>query len=253
MKISIVTPTFNSQRTLRDTIESVVRQDYPDIEHIIIDGGSTDGTLDIIHEYRAHISHFVSEPDGGIYDAMNKGIRLATGDFVGILNSDDTFETDSIVRTIVETLEADPTLDGLHADLYYVSPTDNSRIIRYWHTKPYPPQGFLTGWHPAHPTFYVRRSCYERWGLFRTDMPLSADFELMMRFIQVHQLHIRHLDQIFVRMRVGGASSKNLRSIVSGIRQCRRAFRANGMEPPLLYPIYRLFPKLSQFFLREKK
>ena len=251
MKISIITPTYNSERTLRNTIESVIRQDYPDIEHIIVDGGSTDGTLGIIQEYKGHISKYISEPDYGIYDAMNKGIAMATGDVVGILNSDDFFESSDVVPTIVETLEKNPELDGIHADLYYVDPLNTNRIIRYWHTKPYSPKGFLTGWHPAHPTFYVRRSCYERYGTFRLDMPLSADFELMLRFIQNKGINIRHIDKIFVRMCVGGATSKNLMSILRGIKQCRKAFIVNGMEAPLLYPVYRLFPKLGQYFYRK--
>lgn len=251
MKVSIITPTYNSEQTLRNTINSVIRQDYLEIEHIIIDGGSTDGTLEIIREYGTHITRYISEPDKGIYDAMNKGISMATGDIVGILNSDDFLESDDVIRTIVETLKQNPTLDGVHADLYYVDPCDTNHIIRYWHTKPYPRNGFFTGWHPAHPTFYVRRSCYERYGRFRLDMPLSADFELMLRFIQCQGIHIQHVDRVFVRMCVGGASSRNLMSILQGIRQCRYAFKVNGLKAPLLYPLYRLIPKLSQYFIKK--
>lgn len=252
MKVSIITPTYNSERTLRNTINSVIRQDYPEIEHIIIDGGSTDGTLEIIQEYETHITRYISEPDKGIYDAMNKGISMATGDIIGILNSDDLFESSDVIRTIAETLENNSTLDGIHADLYYVDPHNTNHIIRYWHTKPYPRNGFLTGWHPAHPTFYVRRSCYERYGRFRLDMPLSADFELMLRFIQCRGINVRHINKVLVRMCVGGASSKNIMSILHGIRQCRRAFRVNGMKSPLLYPLYRLVPKLGQYIYRNK-
>lgn len=252
MKISIITSTYNSEKTLRDTIESVIRQDYPDIEYIIIDGGSTDHTLDIVKEYGEHISRVISEPDRGIYDAMNKGISLTTGDVVGLLNSDDFFASDDVVRTIAETMEADPTLDGVHANLYYVDPVDTNRVIRYWRTRPYPRKGFLVGWHPAHPTFYVRKSCYEELGGFRLDMPLSADFELMLRFIQCKHIRVKHINKVFVRMRVGGATSKNIMSIVRGIKQCRYAFKVNDMKAPLLYPVYRLFPKLGQFIFSAK-
>ena len=251
MRISIITPTYNSEKTLRNTIKSVIQQDYSDIEHIIVDGGSTDGTLDIIQEYNEHISKYTSEPDHGIYDAMNKGIAMATGDVVGILNSDDFFESDDVISTIVGTMKNNLALDGVHADLYYVDPLNTNRIIRYWHTRPYPSKGFLTGWHPAHPTFYVRRSCYEKYGAFRLDMPLSADFELMLRFIQCRGINIQHIDKVFVRMCVGGATSKNIMSILRGIKQCRKAFLVNGLNAPLLYPIYRLFPKLSQYVCRK--
>lgn len=251
LKVSIITSTYNSQKTLRDTIESVIRQDYPHIEYIIVDGGSTDGTLDIVKEYAHAIARVISEPDKGIYDAMNKGIAAATGDVVGILNSDDFFASNHVIRTIAETLQNDPTLDGVHANLYYVHPTNTDHIIRYWRTRPYPAKGFLTGWHPAHPTFYVKRECYTRYGAFRLDMPLSADFELMLRYIQCHQIRIKHINEVFVRMRTGGASGKNVMSIIQGIKQCRYAFKVNGLKVPLLYPLYRLFPKIGQYFFKS--
>lgn len=248
MKISIITSTYNSEKTLRDTIESVIHQDYPDIEYIIIDGGSTDKTLDIVKEYAQYIDKVVSEPDKGIYDAMNKGIALTTGDVVGLLNSDDFFASNDVVRTIAKAFENKPELDAIHADLYYVDPIHTEHIIRYWHTKPYPKKGFLTGWHPAHPTFYVRKSCYERLGGFRTDMSLSADFELMLRYIQCNHIRTQHIDKVFVRMRIGGVTSKNILSILRSIKQCRYAFKINGLRMPMLYPFYRLFPKLFQYF-----
>lgn len=252
MKISIVTVTYNSEKTLADTIQSVIRQDYDDIEYIIIDGGSKDGTINIVNKYKEYVHQFISEPDKGIYDAMNKGIFMATGDIVGFLNSDDFFEDEDVVSTIANTMEKDPELDGIHADLYYVDSINTNKVVRYWCTRPFPKAGFFTGWHPAHPTFYVKKECYCKLGGYRLDMPLSADFELMFRFIQCNHIKVKHIDKVFVRMRLGGATSKNLSSIVKGIKQCKYAFNVNGQHMPRLYPAYRLIPKLFQLVHKKK-
>ena len=198
MKVSLITITFNSERTLEDTIQSVIAQDYPNIEYIIIDGMSKDGTMAIVDKYRTNIAKVVSEPDRGLYDAMNKGWMHATGEIVGYLNSDDFFACNDAVSTVVREFEKDPTLDGVHANLFYVNADNTDRIVRYWKTTEYKPGAFRHGWHPAHPTFYARRKCYEKLGGFRLDMPLSADFELMLRFIEVNKLKTKHLDKVLV-------------------------------------------------------
>ena len=247
MKVSLITITFNSERTLEDTIQSVVAQDYPNIEYIIIDGNSKDGTMKIVEKYHSQISKVVSEPDRGLYDAMNKGWMHATGDIVGYINSDDFLACNDAVSAVVRAFQQDPSLDAVHADLYYVDAVDTNRIVRYWKTTDYQTGAFSKGWHPAHPTFYARRECYERLGGFRLDLPLSADFELMLRFIEVNKLKTQHLDKVLVRMRIGGATSRNIMSILHGIIQCRHSFKVNGVKAPLYYPMLRLLPKLKQF------
>ena len=246
-KVSIVTATYNSEATLRDTIESVLAQDYRNVELIIVDGNSQDHTLDIVRSYGTAVSRCVSEPDKGIYDAMNKGIQLATGDIIGILNSDDFFATPRALSLIVEQFEAHPELDAVYGDLYYVDSQQTDKVVRYWRNKPYHPKAFYHGWHPAHPTFYVRREVYEKYGTFDLRFPLSADFELMLRLFECCRIQTRHIDAVLVKMRTGGATSRNVRAILRGIGQCKRAFRVNGLRPPLLYPLYRLLPKLKQF------
>lgn len=252
MKVSIITVTYNSIDTLRDTIESVIEQDYPDIEHIIVDGSSNDGTQKLVKSYGAHISQFVSEPDKGIYDAMNKGIRMATGTIVGILNSDDFFTRTDVVSKVVEAFESDRDLDAVHGDLYYVDEHDTNKIIRYWHMSEYKQGAFFRGWHPAHPTLYLRKEVYTKYGLYDLRFPLSADFELMLRLFECCRIKTRHLNIVMIRMRIGGATSKSLKSIWRGIGQCKRAFRANGLRPPIFYPILRFLPKLWQFVDRSK-
>lgn len=252
MKVSIITTTFNSEKTLRDAIDSVMSQTYDDIEYIIVDGASTDSTLEITASYAERIAKVVSEPDKGIYDAMNKGISLATGDVIGILNSDDFLASPCIIESVVKTFEAYPKIDGVHGDLYYVDKDNTDTIIRYWHTAEYTEGAFYRGWHPAHPTLYLRREVYQKFGLFDLRFPLSADFELMLRFFECCRIKTRHLDLIMVRMRMGGATSRSFKSVLRGIAQCNRAFRVNGLRPPLLYSFYRFMPKLMQYIRRKK-
>ncbi len=247
LKISIITATYNSEATLVDTIESVIAQDYDNIEFIIVDGNSTDHTLDIIKKYKDAITRYVSEPDEGIYDAMNKGIGMATGDIIGILNSDDFFSHPSVLSLIAKQFDNDTGLDAVYGDLYYVDKHNTNKIIRYWKNKTYYPKAFYHGWHPAHPTFYVRREVYQKYGTFNLSLPLSADFELMLRLFECHHIRTKHINSVLIKMRIGGATSKNVISIFRGISQCRKAFLINGLRPPIFYPVYRLLPKLSQF------
>ncbi len=252
MKVSIITITYNSAKTLEDTIRSVIAQDYDNIEYIIIDGKSKDGTMDIVNRYKEYITKVVSEPDRGLYDAMNKGIQHATGDIIGFINSDDFYACNDAISSIVKEMKAHPELDGVHANLYYVDNQNTDHVVRYWKTTEYKAGSFKWGWHPAHPTFYAKKKCYDQYGGFRLDLPLSADFELMLRFIEVHQIKTKHISKVLVRMRLGGATSRNLQCILHGIVQCRHAFKVNGMNYPPLYPFLRLFPKLRQFSRKDK-
>lgn len=242
MKISLVTITYNSDMTFRDTIQSVLSQTYSDIEYIIIDGLSSDSTLDIIREYELAFGNrlkWISEKDNGIYDAMNKGIKMATGDIVGILNSDDLFLDNRVVEDIVNAF--DVFTDAICGNLYFVKSDDINSVVRVWKGSPY--RSFSKGWHPAHPTFYVRREVYEKYGLFDTSFDVSADFELMLRFIEKYHITVKYLNRYMVKMRVGGESTGSLKNIIKGNKNIIRAFKKNEMKVSFLYPIMRLFPK----------
>jgi glycosyltransferase involved in cell wall biosynthesis len=211
MKISIITVSYNSGKTIRDTIESILSQDYPNIEHIIVDGASTDRTIDIVESYGNQIAKFISEPDLGIYDAMNKGIRLATGDIIGILNSDDFYEDQTIISNVIDTF-IETGSDSIFGDLVFVKPSNLTKITRYYASSNFHPKLFAYGCMPAHPTFFVKRWAYEKYGVFRTHYKLAADYELLTRFLGIHKLSYTYLPQVLVRMRTGGASTKNLMS-----------------------------------------
>ena len=248
MKISIITATYNSQAYISDCIKSVNNQTYKNIEHIIIDGASNDNTLEIINSTPNRITKVISESDKGIYDAMNKGIKAASGDIVGILNSDDFFATDDVIENIVKAFSKDTTLEGVYTNLYYVNKDNPNKIVRHWVSNSFKKRSFFKGWHPPHPTLYLRREVYEKYGNFNLDFPLSADFELMLRFFEKYNIKTKYLPITIIRMRLGGATSKNWENVRKQNIQCIKAFRTNGFKPPLLYPVYRLLPKLLQFF-----
>lgn len=242
MKISIITVTFNSEKTLRYTIESVLNQNYDDIEYLIIDGGSTDSTLDIIKCYEPKFEgklHYISEPDKGIYDVMNKGILMATGNVVGFLNSDDLFIDKKVAEDIVSAF--DTNTDAIYANLYFVQSTDVNQIVRIWKGSPY--VSFKYGWCPAHPTFYVRREIYQQYGGFDLSFDVSADFELMLRLIEKVHIRTKYLDRYMIRMRMGGESTGNIKNILKGNKNIYKAFCKHGLSVSIFYPVYRLLPK----------
>lgn len=244
MTISIITATFNSGKTLRDTIESVLSQTYEDIEYILVDGLSKDNTLDIIREYEPRFHgrmKYISERDNGLYDAMNKGINLATGDIIGILNSDDFYADNDVLDAIVKGLN---NVDAVYGDLDFVQNSDTTKIVRKWNGSQYHCGAFLKGWHPAHPTFYVRKSFYDKFGGFDTSFDVSADFELMLRFIEGGKLATRYVPKVFVKMRIGGESTGSIKKIIEGNKNVLRAFRKNGFDVPHFYLFRRLAPKV---------
>jgi len=252
MKVSIVTITYNSEKTLKDTIESVISQTYKDIEYIIVDGNSSDKTIEIVNSYGDKISKFISEKDNGIYDAMNKALRLATGDIVGILNSDDVYFDKYVIENVVKRFE-EKLVDSVYGDLYYVEENDLNKVQRYWKSSDFEQGSFAKGWHPPHPTFFVKREVYEKYGLFDLEMKISADFELMLRFLEKYCISTTYLPKVLVRMRTGGESNRSIKNIIAGNKSILRAFDKNGIKVnKLMYVFYRFVPKIIQMIKRGR-
>ena len=226
-KISLITVTYNSGSTISDCITSVNNQSYQNIEHIIIDGASKDNTIEIIKSLPNRISKIISEPDRGIYDAMNKGIRLATGDVVGILNSDDQFSNSQCLEEIAQCFE-NPNVDAVYGNLIYTDEYNN--LVRTWKSKPFKTGLFSQSWTPAHPTFYCKREFYYKYGFYKTDYRIAADVELMLRFMEVHRIQTCFIDKVLVNMRSGGVSNKGLQSTVIITKEMRRAFKENRLN-----------------------
>ncbi len=252
MKMSVITVSYNSAATIEDTIRSVAGQRCGDVEYIVVDGGSTDGTPDIIKRYECNISRWVSEKDGGIYDAMNKGIKMSTGDVVGILNSDDVYAGADVLAMVAEAFGRGD--DCCYSDLAYVS-RDMKNVVRRWKSGEYRPGRFRIGWHPPHPSFFVRREIYDRYGMFNRDFRIAADYEIMLRFMERHKIAAAYLPEVTVKMRVGGESGKSLMNIIRANAEVRRAWLENGLKPPPLIYIRKPLSKLRQLSLigrREK-
>lgn len=250
VKISVITVCLNSRNTIRDTIRSVLSQTAVDVEYILIDGGSRDGTLEIIEEYRDRIDFLVSEPDAGIYHAMNKGLSLAAGDVVGFLNSDDFYPGEHVLSTIVERFEVDA-IDCCYGDLCYVSPKRVDSVVRFWKSSPFRPEAFRLGWAPPHPTFFVRREVYERHGGFDTRYRIAADVELMMRFLEVSGIAAAYVPIPMVHMRLGGETNKSIRNVVRQNREIIHALRKHGLGVSI--PRYlrgKIISRVRQFFAR---
>lgn len=229
LRITVITVCFNSARTIRETLASVASQAYDNLEHIIIDGSSRDGTVEIVRSWDGHPVRFLSEPDRGIFDAMNKGLRLATGDVVGFLNSDDVYYDAGVLKKVAETM-SDARVDACYADLIYVEKNNLDKIVRFWKSCPFTPGLFGTGWVPPHPTFFARRRIFDRFGLFDLNYSLAADYELMARFLEKSQVHAVYIPQILVKMRYGGASNKNLSNIIKQNLEIYRALKKNNIS-----------------------
>jgi len=251
LKVSIITVCYNSDITIRDTIESVLAQDYPNIEYIIVDGASTDGTMDIVREYEDRIDTIISEPDKGIYDGMNKGIRAATGHVVGLLNSDDFYVDETCIRQLIEHMETAGS-DTVFADLVIVDAKETEHIIRYYDSSAFHPGRLSFGWMPAHPTFMVKRALYETYGDFSLDYRIAADFEMVARLLHTAGASYSYLPRVVVKMRAGGASTSGLRSswILNG--EIVRACRANGIKTSLPRLLLKISAKLMEYFRKSK-
>ncbi|MEP0916936.1 glycosyltransferase [Leptolyngbya sp. DQ-M1] len=249
MRVSIITVTYNAGATIRDTIESVLAQDYPNIEHIIVDGASSDNTVEIVQSYGDRVAKFISEPDRGMYDGMNKGIKLATGDVVAILNADDFYVDSRVISTIAEQFEQHQ-VDSVFGDLVYVKHDNPEKVVRYYSSASFHPGKFAYGWMPAHPTFVVKRWAFDRYGYFKTDYKIAADYELLIRFLAIHKLSYHYLPQVLVKMRTGGASTANLSSNWILNREIVRGCLENGIQTNMTKVLSKYFVKVFQLVVR---
>lgn len=246
MKVSIITVTLNSEKYLSDCIRSVCGQNYKNIEHIIVDGKSTDGTLRIIRKNSDSISSWISETDRGMYDAINKGLKMATGDIVGILNSDDMFASADSVRSIVDCFETTGT-DSVYGNLVYVDPKDAGKVVRYWKSNSYKRSRFHYGWMPAHPTFYVRRELLSQYGLYENHYYTAADYEFMARYLFLHKVSSQYLDSLLVKMRTGGLSNGSFKKRFRANRRDYLAMKKNKIPFSFIVSILKPLIKLPQF------
>ena len=249
MKISIITVVYNNAETIEETILSVASQSYRDIEHIVVDGVSTDGTMDVVRRHREKIAKLVSEPDEGIFDAMNKGIRLATGEVIAFLNADDIYADNAVLEQVALAF-SDPSVGACYADLVYVDPVNLNKVVRFWKSQDYKPGLFQRGWVPAHPTFFARKKVYDEYGGFDVAYRLAADFELMLRFLEKFKVKPVYIPRIFVKMRTGGASNNSIRNIIQQNMDIYRACKKNSVSVSPFFAFTKIFSKLSQFYSR---
>jgi glycosyltransferase involved in cell wall biosynthesis len=252
MKISIITVCYNSERYIQFAMASVLEQTYKNIEYIVVDGSSTDSTLDIIKEYEPRFNghmRWVSEPDKGIYDAMNKGIAMASGDIVGILNSDDAYASADVISDIMRSFTTQ-TCDAVYGDLVYVDATNTDKIKRYWKAGQYRKQLFKYGWMPPHPSFFVKKEVYNTYGLFRADFKSAADYEFMLRVIHKAQITLAYIPKVLVTMRTGGTSNANLYSRYRNNKEDRKAWKVNQVKPYFFTLMLKPVRKIPQYFIR---
>jgi glycosyltransferase len=248
MRVSIITATYNSEKTLLDTLISLEHQSYPDIEYIVIDGASKDNTIELIKCNCKKVSKIISETDKGIYDALNKGIRAATGDIVGFLHSDDLLAYDDVISDIVKTF-ADTSCDAVYGDLEYVSQDDTAKRVRLWKSGAFSNLKMKLGWMPPHPSFYMKRSCYNEFGGFSLDYRISSDYDSLLRYILDGRIKISYLPKILIKMRVGGISNRSISSMINKSLEDIRIMKKNRIIWPLALA-YKNLSKLPQFFRR---
>ena len=244
-KISIITVSFNSAQTIGDTLKSIAGQSYPNIEHIIVDGASTDQTMQIVTGF-PHVTKCISEKDEGIYFAMNKGIAMASGDVIGILNADDLYADNGVIAKVAAVFE-DPAVDATYADLVFVDREDVSEVVRTWKSGPFKRSSMYNGWMPPHPTFFVRRSLYEKYGLFNTILRSAADYELMLRFLLKHEINLSYIPQTIINMRQGGKSTASISNRIKANVEDRKAWRMNALKPHFFTLILKPLRKIKQF------
>ena len=248
MKISIITATYNSASTVRDTLGSIAGQSYRPIEHIIVDGLSTDETLNVVREF-PHVDLVIAEKDSGIYDAMNKGILHSTGEIIGILNSDDIYTSASVIEKVMKLFE-DNSVDAVYGDLQYVDKNNLNRIVRTWKAGEFERRKFFYGWMPPHPSFFVRKEAYEKWGMFNLKLRSAADYEIMLRFLFRYNARVKYLPGVLVKMRVGGVSNITLKNRIKANREDRLAWKLNNLSPKFFTLILKPLRKINQFLIK---
>lgn len=247
--ISIITATYNSAETINDTIKSVLCQTNKDFEYIIVDGGSIDETIDIVKSYESEFSgrlKWVSEKDKGIYDAMNKGIKMASGDIIGILNSDDYYTSDDILQTIADAFKCQ-TVDAIYGDIHFIKDGVPDKCVRYYSSRLFSPFWLRFGFMPAHPSFYCKRDVFDKSGLYRLDYKIGSDYEMMVRLFRKHKISSRYVPKDFVTMRTGGASNSNLQSRLTLIKEDVKACRDNGIYTNELFICLKFLYKIFEF------
>jgi len=244
MKISIITVCYNSALTIRDTFESVLNQTYSDIDYVVVDGNSSDETVSIIKKYKKKFSgrmRWISEIDNGLYDAMNKGIKMSTGEIIGILNSDDCYASNNVLKQVVDKI-LNNNIDSCYGNLLYVK---KNKPYRYWRSGPY--ESFISGWMPPHPAFFVKKEIYNKYGLFRLDCGVNADYELMLRFLEIKNISTEWIDKIIVYMNVGGKSNRNLNSRINAIVDNKIAWNVNNIKPHFYTIVLKRLRKIPQY------
>ncbi|MEO8588949.1 MAG: glycosyltransferase family 2 protein [Flavobacteriales bacterium] len=252
MKVTLITVCRNVAPVIEETLNSVFEQDHPDIEVIVIDGASTDGTLDILKdlarpERGRRVAKLVSEPDKGIYDAMNKGLRLATGDIIGFVNAGDLLMTPNVLSRVVAAFNKEK-VDAIYGDIIMVDEKDITKVKRKWESGVYRRERFRSGWMPPHVATFFRKSVYDRFVLFRDDLRIGADYEILLRFLYKERVATVHLPEVLVRFRLGGMSNGNVQQVLQANREVRRSWRLNGFKAPPLLVTRKLWSKVMQFF-----
>jgi len=250
MKISIITAVLNAAKTIDNCMRSIANQTYNDIEHIVVDGGSTDGTLEVLEKYKNRIAKMVSETDEGIYDALNKGIKIATGLVIGILNSDDFYAHERVIEKVADIFTKEK-VDSCYGDLQYVGRRNHGRVIRHWKSSAYRSGNFRRGWMLPHPTFFVRKEVYKRYGYFNTDFKIASDYELMLRFLEKYKISTYYIPDVLVKMRIGGTSNRNLKNILIKSLEDYRAWKVNNLNGGFCPILLKNLSKIPQFFIRH--
>ena len=252
MKVSIVTVVFNGEKTIRDTVQSVVSQDYKNFEYIVVDGDSTDNTVQVVRSFKGRVNRIISEKDHGIYDAMNKGVLNATGDVIGFLNSDDFYINNKVISLIADQFQ-NKKVDAVFGDVVYVKPENLDKIVRYYSAKNFSPDQMAWGRYPPHPAFFMKRYLFEKYGLFKTDYVIAADIELMIRLMVKHRISYSYIPKVCVKMRTGGISTKNLKSKWIINKELVKACRQNDVKTNLFKILSRYPKKAFQQLLMKPK
>jgi glycosyltransferase involved in cell wall biosynthesis len=251
LTFSIITVVFNRVATIERAIQSVLQQDYPHIEYIIVDGASTDGTNQVIEKYRSHFKQYISEKDNGMYDALNKGIKMATGDVVGILHADDVFADHTIISHVAAIMQGQPHIDCVYGDVGFVADNNSGKIIRYYSSAIFHPKLFKFGFMPAHPTFFCYKKLFDLYGYYRTDLDIAADFDLLLRYLKKYSLQSTYIPKMLVRMNMGGKSTKGVSSTIKINNELKRILSENKMPSSYLRLYARYFIKIKEFWINK--